>query len=386
MTGNDAAPDDDDGANKLQNYPALDSAGVAAASTTVTGTLTSGLNTTYDIDFYSNPAADVPTGYGEGEVYLGSDSVTTDLVTGVATINKTLPVVVTVGHVVTATATDPDGNTSEFSAAQTVVAVQSISGRIFEDADFSGTASDYDGGTNDAALANVDVELYDNADAYIRSTTTDGSGNYTLVAPNGTYKVRVRSATIGDSNTLPDGGFNAVCGITDPVSGVACAVAEQTWANGAAAYGGQSATADDTATDNDAGPGDTWVSVAVSGADVANVNFGFAYNLIVNTNNSGQGSLDNFIDNANAIGSANGTTANSSEFRIPVADLNRPGSPSFHRRRHCRCLRLLMPARRSTARRRRTTWATRTRCSSVPAVRLVPVTLWSRCLKCPVLR
>ena len=196
-----------------------------------------------------------------------------------------------------------------------------ISGRVFEDADFAGTASDYDGGANDLALANVDVELYDNTDTYISSTITDGSGNFSFPVADGTYKIRARTATIGDSNTLPYGGFNAACGITDPVSGLACVTAEQTWGNGAA-YGGQSATADDTTTDNDAGPGDTWVSVAVSGADVTGVNFGFAYNLIVNTNNSGQGSLDNFIDNANAIGSANGTTANSSEFRIPGTDPN----------------------------------------------------------------
>ncbi len=131
----------------------------------------------------------------------------------------------------------------------------------------------------------------------------------------------MRSATIGDSNTVPHGSFNAACGITDPTSGVACAVAEQTWANGAAAIGGQSATADDTATNNDAGPGDTWTSVTVSGADVTGVNFGFAYNVIVNTNNAGQGSLGQFIANANAIGSANGTTANYSEFVVPAGAL-----------------------------------------------------------------
>ena len=206
---------------------------------------------------------------------------------------------------------------------------------MFEDANFAGTASDYDIGVSDLALANVDVELYTNTDAYVRSTTTDGSGNFSFAVVDGSYKVRVRTATIGDSNTLPDGGFNAVCGITDPASGVACAVAEQTWGNGAAAIGGQSATADDTATNNNAGPGDTWASVTVSGADVPNNNFGFAYNLIVNTNNSGQGSLDRFIRNANAIGSANGTTANYSEFSVPVAALT-AGVAVIDRRLSCR--------------------------------------------------
>ncbi len=195
--------------------------------------------------------------------------------------------------------------------------------RVFEDANFAGTASDYDGGAGDLALANVDVELYSNANAYITSTTTDGSGNFTFTGVgNGTYKVRVRSATIGDGNTPPRGTFNAACGITDPTSGTACAVAAQTWANGAAAYGGQSPIADDTATNNDAGPGNSWTSVVVNSGDVANVNFGFAYNLIVNTNDAGQGSLRQFVLNSNAIGAAAGTTANSSEFRIPLTDPN----------------------------------------------------------------
>ncbi|MDH3647976.1 MAG: hypothetical protein OER80_14540, partial [Gammaproteobacteria bacterium] len=136
-TGNDAAPDNDDGANKLQNYPLLVSAGSSGGSTNVTGTLTSGFGTTYDIDFYSNPAADVPTGFGEGEVYLGSDSVTTDG-TGVATINSTLPVAVTISHVVTATATDPNGNTSEFGPNVTVTALATISGSVYHDINNNG--------------------------------------------------------------------------------------------------------------------------------------------------------------------------------------------------------------------------------------------------------
>ena len=98
-----------------------------------------------------------------------------------------------------------------------------LSGRVFEDTDFEGTATDYDGGANDLPLSNVDVELYDNADAYIGSTTTDGSGNFIFAAvADGTYKVRVRSATIGDSNTPPAGGFNAACGITDPPAAGLC--------------------------------------------------------------------------------------------------------------------------------------------------------------------
>lgn len=198
-----------------------------------------------------------------------------------------------------------------------------ISGRVFEDANFAGTASDWDGGVSDLALGNVDVELYDNANTFLATTNTAADGTFTFSGlANATYKVRVRSATVGDADTPAKGTFNACV----PAS---CAnpLPEMTWGNGAALYGGQSATVDDTATGDNAGPGDTYVSVTVSGADVANVNFGFAYNLIVNTSDdanaltarSKQGSLRQFIKNANAIGSAGGTTANSSRFRIPAA-------------------------------------------------------------------
>jgi len=200
---------------------------------------------------------------------------------------------------------------------------ETLSGRVFEDADFAGTSADYDGGAGDLALTNVDVELYNSSNTYITSAITDAGGNYSFTGlSDGTYKVRVRSATIGDADTLPKGGLNATVPGTWPYP-----LPEMTWGNGTAMYGGQDATVDDTATGDNLGPGDTYVSVTVSGADVSDVNFGFAHNLIVNTNDdsnannarSKQGSLRQFIKNANAVGTAGGTTANSSQFRIPNA-------------------------------------------------------------------
>ncbi len=38
-----------------------------------------------------------------------------------------------------------------------------------------------------------------------------------------------------------------------------------------------------------------------------NVDFGFSYNVVTNTDNSGQGSLEQFIRNANALTGANET-------------------------------------------------------------------------------
>jgi large repetitive protein len=102
------------GPNQFENFPVLTSA-TAGPSTAVTGTFNGAACTTYTLDFYSSPTAD-PSGYGEGARYLGSVSVTTDAA-GNATFSASLPGATCPGEWVTATATDPNGNTSEFSLA-----------------------------------------------------------------------------------------------------------------------------------------------------------------------------------------------------------------------------------------------------------------------------
>lgn len=118
FTANDLL-DADSGANDLQNYPILSSATVGSAGTKILGALQSQINTTYTVEFFSNNACD-PSGYGEGQAYLDSINVTTD-VSGEAIISVTLPIQVPKGQFLTATATDPAGNTSEFSACVEVV-------------------------------------------------------------------------------------------------------------------------------------------------------------------------------------------------------------------------------------------------------------------------
>ncbi|WP_129676230.1 SdrD B-like domain-containing protein [Candidatus Chloroploca sp. Khr17] len=110
-------PDDPDtGGNNLQNYPVITFAQAYADGTTVIeGTLDSNPNTTFTLDFYYSSEAD-PTGYGEGEFYLGAGSATTDA-NGDAEFDVTLPVTLSPNQFVSATATHADGSTSEFSLA-----------------------------------------------------------------------------------------------------------------------------------------------------------------------------------------------------------------------------------------------------------------------------
>jgi CSLREA domain-containing protein len=114
VTLNDAR-DPDTGPNNLQNFPAIDSATTSGDTTTLRGRLNSNPNRTFVIRFFSNPTPNFPTGFGEGKKLIGQKSVTTDS-TGRVAFTKVVQAV-PAGNNVTATATDPDGNTSELSRA-----------------------------------------------------------------------------------------------------------------------------------------------------------------------------------------------------------------------------------------------------------------------------
>ena len=114
VTPNDSG-DPDGGANNLQNFPVLNSASAAAASTTIQGTLNSTAGTTFRIEFFSNQMPN-PSGFGEGQAFIGAINVTT-LATGNVDFIQNFPVAVPSQQVIAAIATDPAGNTSEFSRA-----------------------------------------------------------------------------------------------------------------------------------------------------------------------------------------------------------------------------------------------------------------------------
>jgi hypothetical protein len=119
VTPNDVG-DTDIGANNLQNFPLLTTATSAVGSTSVAGSLNSTANTSFRVEFFSSASCD-PSGNGQGQTFLGFSNATTDG-SGNAVINATLPVATPMGWVMTTTATDPDGNTSEFSACMSVFA------------------------------------------------------------------------------------------------------------------------------------------------------------------------------------------------------------------------------------------------------------------------
>ena len=82
--------DPDTGANNLQNYPVLDSATITGTGMmTISGSLNSTSSSDFRVAFLSNSACD-PSGYGEGERYLGFVTSTTD-VAGMQHSQRQLP-------------------------------------------------------------------------------------------------------------------------------------------------------------------------------------------------------------------------------------------------------------------------------------------------------
>jgi Ca2+-binding RTX toxin-like protein len=116
--GNDGVTQNDTaghvGPNNFANFPFLQ--GLTLGSTTVvSGQLQSTPNTMFTLDFYASPTSD-PSGHGPASRYLGAANVSTDR-TGLAAFNLALNAATVRGEYLTATATDPAGNTSELAAS-----------------------------------------------------------------------------------------------------------------------------------------------------------------------------------------------------------------------------------------------------------------------------
>ena len=185
ITANDPL-DPDIGANNLQNTPVLTVASAGTGTVTVTGTFNSTPVSTFTLQFFANN----PPGL-QGQTFIASIPVTTDAA-GNAAFNQTFPAAVTAGQLITATATDTAGNTSEFSAQPVpVVSLSSITGIKFNDIDGNSTQA-----STEPGVPGVTVFLDTNGDGLLgvgetSATTTSPLGSFTFPnLPSGTYSVR----------------------------------------------------------------------------------------------------------------------------------------------------------------------------------------------------
>ena len=179
VTANDLF-DPDLGANMFQNYPRILSATTnAAADLVFSYDFNSVTGQTYELEFFINDSAD-PFGYGEGQYFLYHTNHFT--ASGLFTFyNKTIGATVRAGQFVTATMTDPFGNSSEFSEA-----IEIVPNHLF-DADGDGMPdvwedprglSPYNPIGANGARGDPDTDEVENYDEYVADTDPQDPTNY----------------------------------------------------------------------------------------------------------------------------------------------------------------------------------------------------------------
>ena len=172
-----------------------------------------------------------------------------------------------------------------------------ITGRVFEDVNYGGGAGRNYAAASGVGVPGATVELWDNGGTLIDTQTTDSSGIYVFAGMiDGTYSIRVVNNTVTSSRPGGSG-----CGSCMPVQTFKTEYIASTLVERTNEVGG----ADPTATDPAAGiltGAQSLASVTISAEGVAGLDFGFNFNTVVNTSESGQGSLEQFIVNSNNIG------------------------------------------------------------------------------------
>ncbi len=250
---------------------------------------------------------------GGGSVALAGGTIPAG---GSCTISVTVTATSTGTYVVTLPAggllTVIGANVSPASATLTVGA--GFSGTVFEDANYGGGAGRSLAASGGVGVAGARVELYNGAGAYVGFTTTNATGAYNW--PNlaaGNYTVRVVNLTVPSARAgyvaalIPVQTFrvNATSGsavaVTDRVGGQDPNVADA--ANGGSGTTMNTATGLFTA--GVTGQAQSIATVTISGAgNVTDVDFGFSFDVMVNRNTTGQGSLRQVMTNANALSNA----------------------------------------------------------------------------------
>lgn len=104
--------DEDTGPNSMQNHPELTMVTLEGDQVTFFGTLHSSADDVFTIECFASEACD-PSGFGEGQVYLGSIEATTDA-SGDVTFGESFDFEGDSSWSFSATATSSTGNTSEF--------------------------------------------------------------------------------------------------------------------------------------------------------------------------------------------------------------------------------------------------------------------------------
>ena len=201
-----------------------------------------------------------------------------------------------------------DGDATQGGTQPTTVSTVSalMSGTVFEDVNYGGGAGRSRTTSGGTPVVGARVELYDASGNFAGSTTSSASGVFTLDGwPAGSYRVRVVNSSVLSTRT------GAVAGLlpvqtwrTDATTGTPVAVTDR--------VGGENPVlADAAANTTNAALATLTTStttvqsltpVTFGNANLTGLDFGFNFDTIVNANDAGQGSLRQFLLNANALG------------------------------------------------------------------------------------
>ena len=211
VTANDSG-DSDTGPNNYQNYPVLDAATSGSWGTRILGSLDSSSLLTYTLQFFSNTTCD-PSNHGEGKTLIHTTSQTA------GAVDISLSATIAHGQYVTATATDSQGNTSEFSPC-----IQAVTDTDQDGIPDATEASGPNGGdgNNDGTP--------DYQQPHVASVENSADGAYvTLVTSSGFKFVDVKAVGNPSPGDTPPGatfpiGFLKFTVVTLPLTGATFAV------------------------------------------------------------------------------------------------------------------------------------------------------------------
>lgn len=171
-----------------------------------------------------------------------------------------------------------------------------ITGLVFEDVNYPGGAGRNATVSAGMPVVGARVELYDSSGNLNRSTTTGTDGKYVLGGmANGTYRTRVVNSTVKSTR-----GGGTACATCIPIQTFRRFYNAGGFVNVPNEVGGANPAGQDPGINTLTGA-QSVSSVLVLSNGIVGIDFGYNFNTIVNTNQIGQGSLFQFITNANNL-------------------------------------------------------------------------------------
>jgi uncharacterized repeat protein (TIGR01451 family) len=183
-----------------------------------------------------------------------------------------------------------------------------ISGTVFEDRNYGGGAGRPLTVAGATPRPGAVVELYSAMGAFVATTTTDANGQYEFTLGSGNFQVRVVNRTVTSGRTRNTGNTDALLPVqtfrTDGTTGTPVAVVNRVGgekpenSDPDVNVGTQTIANLNAVTQSEV---QSLAPVTVGTTNINGLDFGFNFDTIVNTRDTGHGSLREFIKSSNAL-------------------------------------------------------------------------------------